>query len=198
MPSITVKDASNVTQTINTLPNLGVNVSANALPVVLATDSPALPVLGNVSVTSGNIAVTSGNIAVTSGNIAVTSGNIIASQGAANISNPWATISPPSTQLALTTPQLGGAAIPVVTYGGVQLQIANLNADSLAVTHSTDGVNYVTATLLKHDLSQVVGSAITGSANNGIYSVMVFGGYLKVTRTGTADTTLAVSYRGTN
>lgn len=96
-----------------------------------------------------------------------------------------------------TSAQLAGGAIPLPNAGGVQFQIAGLNADSIAVTQSLDCTNYVTATVLKHDLTTTAATALTGTAANGIYSVMVFGGCLKITRTGTADT-LTVTYRGTN
>jgi enamine deaminase RidA (YjgF/YER057c/UK114 family) len=89
------------------------------------------------------------------------------------------------------------AAINLGTYSGAQIQIAGLSADTLAITQSLDCTNYVTTTVLKHDLSTTAASALTGSGANGIYSAMVFGGCLKITRTGSADT-LTVTYRGTN
>jgi hypothetical protein len=44
MPSVTVKDASAVTQTIQTLPAVGSAASAASLPVVIANDQAAVPV----------------------------------------------------------------------------------------------------------------------------------------------------------
>jgi hypothetical protein len=103
-------------------------------------------------------------------------------------------------QSAPTAPSLV-SGVPVLanltTYTGAKLQIAGLNADSLLIQQSLDGMNFQTATLLKHDLTNVAASALTGSGANGIYSVMVFGGYLKITRSGSADT-LTVTSMGTN
>lgn len=45
-PTLAVKDANQNTVTINTLPNAGQSTSASSLPVVLATDQPAIPVTG--------------------------------------------------------------------------------------------------------------------------------------------------------
>lgn len=101
------------------------------------------------------------------------------------------------TAAALTAGQFTGTTIAMPTANGCQLQLNGLSADSLLIQHSMDNVNFVTATLLKQDLSQVAATALTGAAANGIYSVMVFGGYLKMTRTGTADT-LSGSVRSTS
>jgi hypothetical protein len=102
----------------------------------------------------------------------------------------------PQATVAATTAQLAGGSIDLRLAAGAQLQIAGLSADTIAVSHSEDGINFVTATLLKNDLSTVTATALTGSSANGIYSVMGFGGYLKVQRTGSADT-LTVTLRGT-
>lgn len=112
---------------------------------------------------------------------------------------PVAGSSPTST--AATSGQLTGTPIDLQLASGTQFQISGLNADSLAITQGM-GPNcatatYVTATVLKYDLTTVAASALTGASANGIYSVMVFGGCLKITRTGSADT-LTVTYRGTN
>ena len=106
------------------------------------------------------------------------------------------------TPVTLSAAQLGSGgsalAIPLPSSGGVQIQIEGLSADNLTITHSMSNNGYRPATLLKDDLSQTVFSATTGASNNGIFSVMVFGGYLKVLRAGSADTGLVVTIRGTN
>lgn len=44
MPQITVKDANNVNQTINTINNNGQTTMANSQPVVLASDQSSIPI----------------------------------------------------------------------------------------------------------------------------------------------------------
>jgi hypothetical protein len=110
----------------------------------------------------------------------------------------FATTLTSGTAVALTAGQIGGTTIALPNANGVQLQFTNLAADNLTVTHSVDGTNFVAATLLKQDLSQTTMSAATGAGQNGIYSVMVFGGYLKVLKNGTADTTFSAYMRVTS
>lgn len=105
------------------------------------------------------------------------------------------------TSNAASSAQLSGTAIDLQGAGGAQIQIIGLNADSLAITQGMGPVcstaTYVTATVLKNDLSTTAAGSLTGASANGIYSIMVFGGCLKITRTGSADT-LTVLIRSTN
>lgn len=89
-------------------------------------------------------------------------------------------------------------AVDLRTYSGAKIQIIGLNTDTLLVEQSTDGTAWVTAYLMKSDTSApFAATAMTGAANNGIYSVYGFAGELRFTRTNSADT-LTVKVKGTN
>lgn len=142
-----------------------------------------------------------------------TNGNLCIAPGGGSGSSPTTpsyTVPVPGaspTSTPATSGQLAGTAIDLQAAAGAQIQITGLNADSLAITQgmaiivsgvpTCTGATYVTATVLKNDLTTTAASALTGTSANGIYSVMQFGGCLKITRTGSADA-LAVTYRGTN
>lgn len=97
-----------------------------------------------------------------------------------------------------STPNIAGGAMALPNYSGVQIQVAGMNADTLTITHSMDGVNWLAAILIKGDASGVIASGVlTGAAANMGYSVFGFLGILKILRTGSADT-LTVTMRGTN
>lgn len=74
MPSIQVKDANSATQTVQTLPAVGQAASAASLPVVLASDQPALQV--NVC------GATTNRVSYSGGITSATSTPAIAAQGA--------------------------------------------------------------------------------------------------------------------
>ena len=62
--SVTVKDSTGATQTVNTLPALGQTTGANSLPVVVASDQGAVPTTGTAG-TAGDAAITTGGTAQT-------------------------------------------------------------------------------------------------------------------------------------
>jgi hypothetical protein len=181
------------------------------LPLLIAALWFAAPANAQVTATLP-VTCTPGTPPICTRATAVTNpdGSNIGGGGGGSAKNPTYTApvagsSPTST--AATSGQLTGTPIDLQLASGAQLQIAGLNADSLAITQgmavvsggtaTCTGATYVTATVLKQDLTTTAATALTGTAANGIYSVMVFGGCLKITRTGTADT-LTVTYRGTN
>lgn len=132
------------------------------------------------------------------GNYCVSGGSGGASPTSPTYTAPVAGSSPTST--TASAGQLTGTPIDLQLAGGAQFQISGLNVDSVAVTQGM-GPNcatatYVTATVLKQDLTTTAATALTGTTANGIYSPMVFGGCLKFARTGTADT-LVITFRGT-
>ena len=109
------------------------------------------------------------------------------------------TIAVAGVPVAVTNAQmLAATAINPGRAPSLQIQIAGLNLDSLTITTSLDGVNYVSATLMKFASATstiIDGTGVTGSSANAIYSILGFGGFFKVLHNGTSDTGLTVNYR---
>ena len=103
----------------------------------------------------------------------------------------------PPTPIANSLTLVSGISqqIPVTAYGEIRFQLAGVNLDTISITHSLDGTNFINATLEKDDGQPYSGATMTGSSVNGIYTVTVFGGILNITRTGSADTNLAFTYK---
>jgi len=113
--------------------------------------------------------------------IACNSAVIIDKNGiAVDASNPLPTRAPIQGAAAWSN---GAAAVDLRLLDNAQIQISGLSGgDSITITRSLDGTNYVPQSIVGNDYS--VASNIT---TNGIYTVPA-GGYLKWAKTGTAST----------
>lgn len=109
----------------------------------------------------------------------------------------------PGIMAPVTTPLVDGVAqvLDLTMWSSAAIQIDGLSADTIKVETSLSGGIYYPATLLKFQAGTSVlvdGTALTGSGNSGAYSIMGHRGYVRVTRTGNSDGSLAFSYKGSN
>lgn len=78
---------------------------------------------------------------------------------------------------------VGATAQNVTDFPSVQIQVAGLSGgDTIAITRSIDGDNYVAQSLVGSDFT-----VVTSISANGIYSAQG-GGFIKYAKTGSAST----------